>query len=202
MTGKDFFKKYDLLINIVIKIFSFFPKKFLVFLYDFIFSQNYKLSYFLRYCILKNLAKQVGKNIYIARNVVLKNIEKLEIGDNVSIHEFCYIDGAGGISIGNNVSISHNCSIISFDHKYNFNDDTPIKYQGSIFEKIIIGNNIWIGCNTKILKGTILEDNIVIAAGSVLRKKVYIENSLYVGEKRINKKMNGERNALYSINKL
>ena len=35
---------------------------------------------------------------------------------------------------------------------------------------IIIGNHVWLGCRTTLLKGCILPDNCVVAAGSVLTK--------------------------------
>jgi acetyltransferase-like isoleucine patch superfamily enzyme len=37
---------------------------------------------------------------------------------------------------------------------------------------VIIGNNVWIGMNATILKGTIIGDNSVVAAGSVVTKSV------------------------------
>ena len=34
---------------------------------------------------------------------------------------------------------------------------------------ITIGNNVWIGANTLILRGTTIGDNCVVAGGSVIR---------------------------------
>lgn len=42
-----------------------------------------------------------------------------------------------------------------------FETDTPIP--------IIIGNNVWVGLNAIILKGTTIGDNCVISAGSVVK---------------------------------
>ncbi len=47
-------------------------------------------------------------------------------------------------------------------------------------EEIIIGNNVWIGLNATILKGSIIGENSVIAAGSVV-KGIFPPNSLIVG---------------------
>ena len=37
---------------------------------------------------------------------------------------------------------------------------------------IYLGENIWIGCNTTILKGTSLKRDIIIGAGSVVATKI------------------------------
>ena len=48
-------------------------------------------------------------------------------------------------------------------------------------KKIIIGNNVWIGANTTILKGSKVGNNIVIGACSLLTGEYLEENSIYVG---------------------
>lgn len=44
--------------------------------------------------------------------------EKLELGDNISIHPMCYFECSGGLMIGNNVSIAHSSSILTSTHTY------------------------------------------------------------------------------------
>ena len=41
-----------------------------------------------------------------------------------------------------------------------------------IREPVIIGNNVWIGANTIILKGVTIGDNVVIGAGSIITKNI------------------------------
>ena len=48
-------------------------------------------------------------------------------------------------------------------------------------ENVFIGNNVWIGWNVTILKGVCLEDNIVVAAGSVVLSGHYPANSMLAG---------------------
>ena len=46
---------------------------------------------------------------------------------------------------------------------------------------ITIKDNVWIGNNSIILKGTSIYNNIVIGAGSVILGILDIENSVYAG---------------------
>lgn len=66
------------------------------------------------------------------------------------------------ITIGNNCIFGTNVEIINsnFHKLYNQND---IKR-----EKVIIGSNVFVGNNVKILKGTVIEDNVTIANGSIV----------------------------------
>lgn len=142
-----------------------------------VFSGYISLS--LRYCILKSKCKSVGKNVYIGKYVVIKNLEGISIGDNVSIHDYSYLDGYGGIDIGSNVSIAHSSSIISFEHSW---DDAskPIKYNSTLKNKIVISDDVWIGCGVRILSGTSLASRTVISAGSVIKGRLG-GNSVFCG---------------------
>lgn len=66
--------------------------------------------------------------------------------------------------IGNNCVISWNCLFLDNDfhhiHYVNKNEKT---------NEINIGNHVWIGCDVKIFKGTVIPNNCVIAAGSIVR---------------------------------
>jgi acetyltransferase-like isoleucine patch superfamily enzyme len=45
---------------------------------------------------------------------------------------------------------------------------------------ILMGNHIWIGCNSVILKGAEIPENCVIAAGSVVSGRLPKPDSVYV----------------------
>ena len=66
----------------------------------------------LRYVLLKRLSKSCGDNVAVFEGVFIHHPQNLVIGSNVSIHEMCYLDAAGGTSIGNDVSIAHSSTII------------------------------------------------------------------------------------------
>jgi virginiamycin A acetyltransferase len=54
------------------------------------------------------------------------------------------------------------------------NADELIRNQGFLPSKggIIIGDDVWIGANCVVLDGAVLEDGVVVAAGSVVRSRL------------------------------
>ena len=85
------------------------------------------------------------------------------------------------IEIGNNVNITEGVTILT--HGYDWSV-FKVKY-GDILGsagRVTIGNNVFIGMNTIVLKGVSVGDNSIIGAGSVLTSGgVYPENSVIVG---------------------
>lgn len=69
------------------------------------------------------------------------------------------------IEIGDDVAISENVTIRDSDDHY-------IDSRATNSAPVIIGNNVWIGMNTIILKGVTIGDGAVVAAGSVVTKNV------------------------------
>ena len=50
---------------------------------------------------------------------------------------------------------------------------------------VIIGDHVWVGCRAIILKGAHIPDNAVIAAGSIVAKKLSGENQVFGGNPAI-----------------
>jgi len=123
--------------------------------------------------------KHSGSTLYVAKYVIIKNLEKISIGENVSLHEFCYIDGLGGIFIGDNVSIAHSSSILSTNHQWG-DRSLPIKYNPVVSAPVTIANDVWIGCGVRILAGVTIGPRSVIAAGAVVSKSI-TGNAIYAG---------------------
>lgn len=63
----------------------------------------------------------------------------------------------------------HVIKLLESGHRINENQD------------IIIGNHVWVGCKTMILKGTIISDNSIVGACSLVNKKFFDENVILVG---------------------
>lgn len=179
MSGREKFNRYRRLIGLLVKIIRVLPIGVRWFLWSLLTSHNGNLALVLRYIILKSSAGTVGENVYIGRFVTIKNPQNLHIGDNVSLHEYCYIDAVGTISIGSDVSIAHNVSILSADHSWS-NPNIKIKYNEEILKPTSINNDVWIGCGVRILGGVVIESRSIVAAGAVVNKDV-LSNTIVGG---------------------
>ena len=88
------------------------------------------------------------------------------------------------VLIGENVTIGSNCLIAPFVYIIDDNHQTKkginINLQDHDKEPIIIGNDVWIGTRSTILKGVKIGDGAVVASGSVVTSDVE-ENAIYGG---------------------
>lgn len=180
MSGREKFQKYKIIIELFVKIINIFPKRLNIFLFRSVKNWNGTKGLLIRYIFLRVLCEECGDNVFIDYGVEIKNIEKLKIGKNVSIHQMSYIDAIGGVVIGDNVSIAHSCSLISFNHTWN-NEHSPIKYNELSLIPILISSDVWIACGVRILAGCVIEKHTVIGANAVLTEKKYESNYLYGG---------------------
>lgn len=103
--------------------------------------------------------------------VRLDNPAKLSIGDDTFIGRGTFINAGGGVSIGADVLIGPDVKIWSADHRFDLLD-APIRLQGHTFGRVVIGDDVWIGANSIILKGVTVGRGAVIAAGSVVKTDV------------------------------
>jgi acetyltransferase-like isoleucine patch superfamily enzyme len=101
----------------------------------------------------------------------------IEIGSGTCIHG-CYLHAQKRITIGAKCAIAAGVHIIdSNGHRLSSDDRNKVR---DVPESIFIGDNVWIGLNSIILKGTSIGNNCVVSAGSVV-KGTYPENSLIAG---------------------
>lgn len=111
----------------------------------------------------------------------------IEIGDNVGISG-ATIYARKGIYIGENTCIGGNCKILDNDfHPLEaktrnrlLNDSNGGDSDLVPVREIRIGNNCFIGCNSIILKGTVLGDGCVVGAGAVVCGK-FEDNCVIAG---------------------
>lgn len=178
MKGRVFFVKYKKIFNAIVKLIKLFPVSVRMFLFNFSSGFPGGGGAVLRYIFIKSLLNKSGVNIYIGRWVVVKNPKNISIGNNVSIHDYCYIDGSGNLEIGDNVSIAHNSSVLTFEHTF-IDPTVPIKYQPLKYGRVIIEQNVWIGCGCRVLSGSKISSDTVVGANSVVTRDV--GSGLYVG---------------------
>ena len=111
----------------------------------------------------------------------------IEIGDNTMINGSCIVSYLH-VKFGKNCQIASSTLISDTDFHPIDSVARKAQVEGREFsfdmvkkEKIDIGDNVWIGWNCTILKGVLIGDNSVIAAGSVVLRGNYPPNSLIAG---------------------
>lgn len=95
---------------------------------------------------------------------------EIHIGDNVGIGQSFHITSASKLTIGSGTLILARVFVTNIDHKYN-EINVPILEQGNIVSETHIGKNCFIGIGAAIQAGTILGDNVIVGANSVVRGK-------------------------------
>ena len=88
------------------------------------------------------------------------------IGKNVTWNYGCMVVGHEQIEIGDNVQFGPN--VLVYDHDHDFRVEGGLNNSDFVTKPVKIGNNVWIGANVVILRGTQIEDGCVVASGSVL----------------------------------
>ncbi len=104
---------------------------------------------------------KIGKNCNICSHCFIEN--DVVIGDNVTIKNGVYL--YDGITVEDNVFIGPNATFCN--DKYPRSKQYPAE-----FMKIIIKKGASIGANATVLPGIIIEENAMVAAGSVVTKNV------------------------------
>ena len=142
--------------------------------------------YFLLYGMVKYLPSPLGDGLrywfswpFVQRMGKVRRYEgvtrwypyRIRLGNRVTLNEWIYISGFGGVEIGDNVSIGHRTSIISSDHVFSEREQ-PIKEQGLSAASVVIEADVFIGCNTTVLKGVHIGRGAVVGAGSVVTHDV------------------------------
>ncbi len=103
------------------------------------------------------------------------------IGNNTSVNSNNIIVCRESITIGDGVELSPGVQI--YDHDHDFRAEGGIHENKYKTAPVVIGNNVWVGANSIILRGTTIGDNCVIGAGCVV-KGDYPSNTVII-QKRV-----------------
>ncbi len=126
---------------------------------------------------------RIGKNFKMrdGAKIRVRKSGRCIIGNNTSINSNNMIACHERIEIGDNCQFSPNVQL--YDHDHDFRDPGGLNAMRYKSSPIRIGDNVWIGANTVVLRGTEIGDNCIIGAGSVVKGK-YEAGSVIVQKRK------------------
>lgn len=121
----------------------------------------------------------VGRFVFLRKNISIRIDDEgqLRLGHHAFINDNCTINCALEITIGDYAKIAPNVCINDHDHNYRGTADGHL-LKGPVH----IGNHVWIGAGSIILRGTHIGDNAVIAAGSIVKGNIPAD-TLYLNKR-------------------
>ncbi len=129
---------------------------------------------------LSSKMKKAGKGLRIQPGSRFRSIEKLEVGENVTIGYDNFLQAKGGLTLGNNVLMAPGVKIWTTNHIFS-DPNVPVDEQGHTNAPVVIEDDVFIASNAFILPGTTLSRGCVVSAGAVVSGKVYRPFSILGG---------------------
>ena len=130
--------------------------------------------------------------------------QHLKIGNNFSCHgvEFHLKEENSSITIGDNCMFSYGIDIWPTDGHALIEINNPTR-AFNLSKPIIIKNHVWLGQNTKILKGVVIPDNSIVGISSVVIKQFNERNTIIAGNpaKVIKHNISWDKQTAYKFNK-
>ena len=117
-------------------------------------------------------------DIYFHYDGIYKPGPSIIIGNHSFIGNNCEFNISHGIEIGANALIAAGCRFI--DHDHNFELGQLIRIQQCTEGKIVLGQDVWLGCHAVVLKGVTIGDGAIVGAGSIVTKSIPA-NEIWVG---------------------
>jgi galactoside O-acetyltransferase len=149
------------------------------------------------FCSEKELSQigfiKYGKNVLLSRNACIYGADRMSIGENVRIDDFCIL--SGNIVLGDHIHIAPYCllaggtegifmedfsglssrvSIYAVTDDYSGNSLTnptiPNEYKNIISKRILIGKHVIIGASSTILPGSDIPEGVSVGCMSLVNK--------------------------------
>ncbi len=111
---------------------------------------------------------RLGNDVHLGRFATIRGGERgVTVHDGVSINRFTFLDGNGGLEIGRDTLIAPGVQILSGNHQF-ADRNIPIRFQGTAYGPVSIGEDCWLGANVVVLPGISIGRGAVVAAGAVV----------------------------------
>lgn len=113
----------------------------------------------------------IGSHSALFDDVILSGVGEVHIGDRSTIGHNSVLVSRERIQIGNDCMLAAFCYVLDVDHEF-ADPDVPIPRQGLRVKPVIVGNDVWVGAGSFILRGVTIGDGAVVAANSVVTEDV------------------------------
>lgn len=123
--------------------------------------------------VLERAKMTLGRDVRLAPNTSFRNGERIELGEQAQLGEYCAIwagRSQSWVRVGARTTFGPGCFVTAAD--YGLAADQRITDQEMIEKDVIIGKDCWIGTKAVITAGVTLGNGCVIGAGSVVTKDV------------------------------
>jgi acetyltransferase-like isoleucine patch superfamily enzyme len=115
---------------------------------------------------------RLGNDVHLTRSCTLRaEKRRITVHDGAGINMRSFLDGNGGVEVGPDALLSPGVQVISGNHIFD-DPDVPIKYQGTAYGKVTIGEDCWLGTNVIVLPGVTIGRGAVVGAGAVVTKDI------------------------------
>lgn len=128
--------------------------------------------FFLRKIVLAQYRLETGRSIkFVAQGEGGLTLDgdstNFYIGRSSHLKSNTYIDLRGSVSIGDHFHVGRSLTIFSSDHNWRSHESLPYS-RSRIIRPVEIGDYVWIGANVTVLPGSVIEDGVVVGAGSIV----------------------------------
>lgn len=110
--------------------------------------------------------------------VYIREGAKMVLGNNFGVSSASSFDCMKYIEIGEDVLFAWDCLVMDYDG-HSIYDENGERINSD--KPVVIGNHVWVGCRSIILKGTIIPNNCVVGAGTTLSGQQFEPDSIIVG---------------------
>ena len=166
-------------------------------------QRMFDVAYYTRDVLESMGFMSLGRNVKISDKASIYDFDKLEIGNNSRIDDFCVVSGK--IKIGRNVHVAAFCLLAGgtegiiledfsglayqvqvftqsddYSGKTLTNPTVPDKYKSETRQKIVVRKHSIVGAGSIVMLGVILAEGTSVGVSSLIRKSTE-EWSIYLG---------------------
>ena len=121
---------------------------------------------------------ELSSNLRLGARTTVSSFTKIKTSDGIlhtgsdcGFASGCFIaTGEAGIELGDGVICGPNVAIVAVNYRYAALA-VPFEQQGTSSLGVRIGNNVWIGANCTVLDGSVIGDNTIVVANSLVNRK-------------------------------